>query len=123
MASLKPETPEQVVEAVAWAAAEQSPLEVMGRGSKRAFGRPVQAGHGLDLSGLTGITLYEPEELVMSARAGTPMAEVEAAIEAKGQMLAFERGLQSLDRDLANGPIRGVWRYVALWGVKGTGSR
>ena len=70
MATLKPETPEQVLEAVAWAAAEEAPLEILGRGSKRALGRPVQAANTLDLSGLSGITLYEPEELVLSARAG-----------------------------------------------------
>ena len=90
MARLKPETPAQVVEAVAWAAAEEAPLEVMGRASKRALGRPVQAANDLDLSGLSGILLYEPEELVLSARAGTRLAEVEAALIEKKQMLAFE---------------------------------
>src|SRR3546814_5076683 len=43
--------------------AEGAPLEVIGRGSKRALGRPVQAAHALDLSRLDGITLYEPEEI------------------------------------------------------------
>ena len=90
--SFRAETGEQVAEAVAWAAAEKAPLEVVGRGSKRGLGRPVQAGHGLDLSGLTGITLYEPDELVLSARAGTPLAEIEAALAEKGQLLAFEPG-------------------------------
>ena len=84
------ENRDQVVEAVAWAAAEQQPLEVIGRGSKRSLGRPVQAAHGLDLSGLSGITLYEPEELVLSAQAGTKLAEIEAALDEKNQMLAFE---------------------------------
>ncbi len=90
MATLKPETPEQVLEAVTWAVAEETPLEVIGRGTKRALGRPVQAGNNLELSGLSGITLYEPEELVLSARAGTPVAEIEATLAAKNQMLAFE---------------------------------
>jgi len=85
-----PETSEQVVEAVAWAVSAGEPLEVLGRGSKRALGRPVQAGHALDLSRLDGITLYEPEELVLSARAGTPLATIEAALDAQRQMLAFE---------------------------------
>jgi glycolate oxidase FAD binding subunit len=88
--TFRPETVDQVVEAVAWAAAEEAPLEVAGRGSKRGLGRPVQAGHGLELSGLSGITLYEAEELVLSARAGTPIAEIEAALEEENQMLAFE---------------------------------
>lgn len=84
------ENRDQLVEAVTWAAAEEQPLEVIGRGSKRALGRPVQAAHSLDLSKLTGITLYEPEELVLSARAGTSIAEIEAAVDEKNQMLAFE---------------------------------
>ena len=53
----------------------------MGQGSKRAIGRPSQTDFTLDLSGLTGVTLYEPEELVLSARAGTPLAEIEALLE------------------------------------------
>ena len=52
--TFKPENADQVVEAVAWAAAEEQPLEVSGRGSKRGLGRPVQAAHGIDVSGLTG---------------------------------------------------------------------
>lgn len=85
-----PENAEQVAEAVAWAVSAGEPLEVIGRGSKRALGRPVQAGHGLDLARLDGITLYEPEELVLSARAGTPLATIEGALEERRQMLAFE---------------------------------
>ena len=85
-----PETTEQTVEAIHWAVNAGEPLEVVGRGSKRGLGRPVQAGHGLDISRLDGITLYEPEELVLSARAGTPLAEIEAALDARRQMLAFE---------------------------------
>jgi glycolate oxidase FAD binding subunit len=90
--TFKPESADQVVEAVAWAAAEGQPLEVAGRGTKRGLGRPVQAAHGIDLSDLSGITLYEPEELVLSARAGTPLAEIEAALAAQHQQLAFEPG-------------------------------
>ena len=88
--TLRPETDSQVAEAVAWAAAEEVPLELRGRGSKRGLGRPPQAGQALDLSGLTGITLYEPEELVLAAWAGTPLAEIEAALAEKNQALAFE---------------------------------
>ncbi len=88
--TFKPDNDAQVVEAVAWAAAEKAPIEVIGRGTKRGLGRPVQVEHGIELSGLTGITLYEPEELVLVARAGTPLAEIETALREKRQMLAFD---------------------------------
>ena len=87
---LKPDTADQVVEAVRWAAAEEVPLEVVAGASKRALGRPVQAEHTLDLSGLSGITLYEPEELVLSALPGTPLPEIGEALAKHRQMLAFE---------------------------------
>jgi glycolate oxidase FAD binding subunit len=85
-----PSSAAETLAVVQWATAEGAPLEVVGQGSKRGIGRPVQAQHTLDLSDLAGITLYEPEELVLSARAGTPLAEIEAAVAAKGQELAFE---------------------------------
>jgi glycolate oxidase FAD binding subunit len=88
--ALKPRDSKDVEDAVRWALAEAKALEIVGRGSKRAFGRPSQSDLTLDLSGLSGVTLYEPEELVLSARAGTPIAEVEALVAAKGQQLAFE---------------------------------
>ncbi|MDQ0317559.1 glycolate oxidase subunit GlcE [Amorphus orientalis] len=86
----RPDTPEAVREVVEWAVATETPLEVLGTGSKRAIGRPVAAGHVLDLSAVSGITLYEPEELVLSARAGTSLAEIRAALSEAGQELAFE---------------------------------
>jgi glycolate oxidase FAD binding subunit len=88
--TLKARDAKDVEDAVRWALAEAKTLEVAGRGSKRALGRPSQSDLTLDLSGLTGVTLYEPEELVLSARAGTPLAEVEALVESRGQQLAFE---------------------------------
>ncbi len=70
--------------------ANDKALEVAGQGTKRAIGRPSQTDLTLDLSGLTGVTLYEPAELVLSARAGTPLAEIEAELEMHNQQLAFE---------------------------------
>ncbi|MDQ4061293.1 MAG: glycolate oxidase subunit GlcE [Pseudomonadota bacterium] len=87
---LKPRDETEVAEAVAWAVGEDKRLEIVGRGSKRAIGRPAQADLTLDLSGLTGVTLYEPDELVLSARAGTPLAEIEDLLASHGQELAFE---------------------------------
>src|SRR5438105_5010148 len=87
---LRPRDAKDVEAAVQWALGEGKALELIGHGSKRAIGRPVQTDLSLDLSGLSGVTLYEPEELVLSAKAGTPLAEVEALAAAKGQQLAFE---------------------------------
>ncbi len=87
---LKPENVDQVRDAVAWAAAEETPLDLIGGGSKRAIGRPGNAAHTLDLSALAGITLYESEELVLSAGPGTPIADVHAALAEQNQELAFE---------------------------------
>jgi glycolate oxidase FAD binding subunit len=88
--TLRPESADGVIDAIAWAAAEERPLEVVGHGSKRGVGRPVQADYTLDLSGLSGVTLYEPAELVLSARAGTPVAEIERLLDNHNQTLAFE---------------------------------
>jgi glycolate oxidase FAD binding subunit len=88
--TLKPRDGKDVEDAVRWALDHEKPLEVVGAGSKRGVGRPSQSDVTLDLSGLSGVTLYEPEELVLSAKAGTPLAELEALVAAHGQMLAFE---------------------------------
>ena len=87
---LKPETPAQAAEAVQWALSANEPLEVIGTGSKRGFGRPVQTGHRLDLSALNGVIAYEPEELVLTAQAGTPMAKILPMLTECNQQLAFE---------------------------------
>ena len=87
---LKARDANDVETAVQWALAQKKSLEVVGHGTKRALGRPAQVDATIDVAALTGITLYEPEELVLSARAGTPLAEIEAATDAKGQQLAFE---------------------------------
>jgi len=87
---LKPRDAKDVEEAVRWAVADDKPLELVGQGSKRGIGRPSQTDLTLDLSGLTGVTLYEPEELVLSAKAGTPIAEIEALLDQNNQQLAFE---------------------------------
>lgn len=88
--TLRPRDAKDVAQAVEWAAGEGKTLEIVGIGSKRRIGRAAQWDLTLDLSGLTGVTLYEPEELVLSARAGTPVSEIEALIGSKGQELAFE---------------------------------
>ena len=90
--SLKPRDGKDVEAAVQWALAESKTLEIVGHGSKRAVGRPAQTDLALDLSALSGVTLYEPEELVISAHAGTTLVEIEQSLAQKGQQLAFEQG-------------------------------
>jgi glycolate oxidase FAD binding subunit len=86
----KPRDPKEVEDTVRWALSHDKTLDVVGRGSKRGLGRPSQHDLTLDLSGLSGVTLYEPEELVLSAKAGTPIAEIEQLIDQSNQELAFE---------------------------------
>jgi glycolate oxidase FAD binding subunit len=87
---LKPRDATDVEAAVQWALAEGKTLEIVGHGSKRGIGRAAQWDLTLDISSLSGVTLYEPEELVLSAKAGTPIAEIEALLAQHNQELAFE---------------------------------
>jgi glycolate oxidase FAD binding subunit len=88
--NLKPRDAAEVEQAIQWALAGGKALEIVGGGSKRAIGRAAQWDATLDLSGLSGVTLYEPAELVLSAKAGTPLAEIEVLVDASKQELAFE---------------------------------
>ena len=88
--SLKPKDATEVEFVIRAALAEEKTLEVIGRRSKRTIGRAAQWDATLDLSLLSGVTLYEPEELVLSAKAGTPLAEIETLVAASNQELAFE---------------------------------
>jgi len=80
----------ELADMVASAVAEEAPLEIVGAGTKRALGRPTQTRATLSLEGFSGISLYEPEELVMAAGAGTALGAIESALDARRQMLAFE---------------------------------
>ena len=88
--ALCPKNNQEVLEAVAWAAAEETPLEIVGHGTKRALGRPTQTAHTLDLSALSGITLFEPEELVLSAKAATPLKDIQKVLKKHKQEFQFE---------------------------------
>lgn len=90
MQTLRPRTADELLAAVKDALADATPLEILGAGTKREIGRPFQAGRRLATAGLSGVTLYEPGELVLSARAGTKLAEIEALLRKNNQELAFE---------------------------------
>ena len=87
---MMPDSEEGVIEAIRQAHEAAEPLAVAGRGSKQGLLRPVQAARTLSTAGLSGITLYSPSELIISARAGTTLGEIEAAVAAKGQHLVAE---------------------------------
>ena len=90
MTVLTPTDESELAEAVSEAAGAGTPLEIAGGGTRLGLGRPVQAERTLSTAGLSGITLYEPGALTLVAKAGTPMSEIDAALAAEGQMLAFE---------------------------------
>lgn len=79
----------QLQDAVQQAYANGTPLCITGGGSKAFYGRPA-AGDVLDVTGHAGIIDYKPAELVLTARAGTPLSHIEAVLKEQGQMLAFE---------------------------------
>ncbi len=80
---------EQFSEAIRQAAERRRPVRIRGSGSKDFYGG-VPKGEVLDTTRYTGIVDYAPEELVITARAGTPLSEIEAALAEKNQMLPFE---------------------------------
>lgn len=80
---------EQFSQTIREAGSTQRPLRIAGSGSKSFYGRAMQ-GTLLDVTPYRGIVSYEPTELVLTARAGTPLAEIEAALAEKRQMLPFE---------------------------------
>ena len=88
--SLAPTDADGLADAVRWAVAGEHPLEVLAGGSKQTLGRPVQSAATVSLAALDGIVDYQPSELVLTAQAATPLATIEAALEAERQMLAFE---------------------------------
>lgn len=87
---LSPSTESEAAEAIREARAARSAIVVEGGGTRSGFGRPVEAERVLSTRVLTGITLYEPQELVISASAGTPLTEIESALAKYRQRLPFE---------------------------------
>ena len=88
--AMKPASEKQLAEVITDAANHKEPVEVCGLGSRRNIGRPVQTAKTISTAALTGITLYEPTELVIAALAGTPLSTVETELARNNQQLAFE---------------------------------
>lgn len=87
---LRPADAEQLREIVADAATAGRPIEIVGGGSKRDIGNPRRETSLVDLRALAGVVDYEPSELVLTVRPATPLAEIEALLASRNQMLAFE---------------------------------
>ncbi len=104
---------------IAGCAEKQLPIEIVGSGSKRAIGRPVDGTVTITTSSIRGISLYEPNELVMSARAGTPLTQVEAELAARGQMLPFE----PIDLGPSTGGPQGAQTIGAVFATNMSGAR
>lgn len=84
----RPTSENEVAELVRKAADAGTPLAIKAGGTRGIAHEPAQS--VIDTTRLTGVTLYEPAEMVVSARAGTPLAEVEAMLASEGQMLPFD---------------------------------
>lgn len=90
LSQMRPIDEREFARVLAEATAAKTPLEVTGGGSKQKIGRPMQTAASISSKAMRGITLYEPTEMVMAARTGTPLTQVETALAERGQMLAFE---------------------------------
>lgn len=88
--TIKPRDAKELRQAVEWALNDSVTLDIRGQGSKLALGNPMRCDQVLDLSGISGVVDYAPEELVVTLRAGTPLSEIEALLAQRNQMLAFE---------------------------------
>jgi glycolate oxidase FAD binding subunit len=95
------------------------PVEILGAGSKRGIGRPVVTPVALTTGAMRGISLYEPSELVMAARAGTPLSQIEVELASRGQMLPFE----PIDLGPTLGTDAGLQTIGAIFAGNLSGSR
>lgn len=88
--NMRPVDEREFSRVLAEATATRTPIALTGAGSKDKIGRPINAAATVSTRAMRGVTLYEPSEMVMSARAATPLAQVEEALSERGQALAFE---------------------------------
>lgn len=89
MDPIRPTSEAELADAIAQAARDAAPLAITGGASKAGLGA-VSDARTLSMTGFTGVVDYDPAELVLTVRPGTPLAQVEALVAGEGQMLAFE---------------------------------
>jgi len=136
--SLRPATEDAIVAVVTDAARDKEPLLIQGNATKSGMLRPVQAARTLSTAALSGITLYAPKELIISAQAGTKLPVIEAALAEAGQYLIAEppdltwllgtQGPQTLGGIVAtnlSGPRRIAWGAVRdhVMGIRAVNGR
>jgi len=102
------------VEAVVRAAiAGEQPLEIIGHGSRRGIGQVMATNAVLDLSALNAVTSYEPNELIITVKAGAPLADVLSLIDSRNQQFAFD--------PMDTAPLLGTAGLGTIGGMIGTG--
>ena len=116
---LTPSDETQLAAAIASARENRTALDISGGMTKEQIGRPTRATMRLSTSELSGITLYEPNEMVMSARAGTPISAIRATLAQHGQALLFEPC--ELAHAVGGNPARAT--IGAIFATNASGSR
>jgi glycolate oxidase FAD binding subunit len=116
---LRPAAEWELQTVIAKLAAQRASAEIIGHGALRNTGRPAPAQVVISTASLRGVTLYEPTELVMSARAGTPLAAIETELASRGQMLPFE----PVDLGPATGGPAGTLSIGGVFATNISGSR
>ena len=116
---LRPAAEWELQSMLAKLASRRQPVEVVGHGALRNAGRVTNTDTAITTASMRGITLYEPTELVMSARAGTPLFEIEAELASRGQMLPFE----PVDLGPTTGASAGALSIGGIFATNISGSR
>ena len=109
MSEIAPQNFAELEQAMSAIVGDKTPVEITALGTKTGLGRPAEIGHRLDVSALSGVMDYEPEELIITAHAATPLAEIEALLSKHNQMLAFEPPhFDSLYKTASTGSLGGA---------------
>ncbi|MGY3448143.1 glycolate oxidase FAD binding subunit [Bradyrhizobium sp. USDA 4353] len=111
--ALKVRNAADVEEVVRAAIASEQPLEVIGHGSKRGIGQVTATNAVLDLSALSAVVSYEPNELIITAQAGAPLGDLLSLIDSKSQQFAFD--------PMDTGPLLGTTGRGTLGGMIASG--